>query len=447
MPGMRIGGRAFALVLGAVLIAATHLPPARAGDIPKFEVDASWPKPLPNNWVLGQVGGITTDKDGHIWVLQRPRTLTDDEKGAALTPPRSKCCVPAPPVLEFDADGNLLRSWGGPGSGYTWVGNEHGIEVDDSGFVWITGNAPTDGVVLKFTTDGKYVGQIGTVGPIKGSNDTTALGRPAETFVDEAAREIYIADGYANRRVIVFNADTLAFKRYWGAYGHKPNDDKQQPYDPLRDFDGVAVIGASPLVLAVPAGQGVHSLADLQKLARSTPGGINFGSPGKGSPAHLLTSALVEKLGVPGTHVPFVGEGAGLTALMGQQIHAMTLVIGTAAAQVKAGKLVPLALFGAQRSPLLPDVPTIAEALPAASDLARPAWIAVVAKAGTPPELLNRLNAVTEKCRAGDAHYKSRLEAMNVTLAPSAPGDARTWAARDAAVWRPLIDKLGLATE
>ena len=150
---------------------------------------------------------------------------------------------------------------------------------------------------------------------------------------------------------------------------------------------------------------------------------------------------------MPCTHVPFVGEGAGLTALMGQQIHAMTLVIGTAAAQVKAGKLVPLALFGVQRSPLLPDVPTIAEALPAASDLARPAWIAVVAKAGTPPELLNRLNAVTEKCRGGDAQYKSRLEAMNVTLTATAPADARAWAARDAAVWRPLIDKLGLATE
>ena len=92
------------------------------------------------------------------------------------------------------------------------------------------------------------------------------------------------------------------------------------------------------------------------------------------------------------------------------------------------------------------DVPTIAEALPAASDLARPAWIAVVAKAGTPPELVNKLNTVTEKCRT-DAQYKSRLEAMNVTLTSSTPADARVWAARDAAVWRPLIDKLGLATE
>lgn len=221
---------------------------------------------------------------------------------------------------------------------------------------------------------------------------------------------------------------------------------KQPPYDPLRDFDGVALLGTSPLVLAVPAGQGIASLADLATLARATPGGMNFGSPGKGSPAHLLTSALVERLGVQGTHVPFVGEGAGLTALMGQQIHAMTLVIGTAAAQVKAGKLVPLALFGAQRSPLLPDVPTVSEALPAASDLARPAWIAVVAKAGTPPELLQKLNTVTEKCR-GDSQYKTRLEAMNVTLTASAPSDVRAWAARDAAVWRPLIDKLGLATE
>ena len=224
--------RLFGIVAGSALAWLAIAAAARAADVPRFEVDAAWPKPLPNNWSIGQVGGITTDAQGHIWVLQRPRSLTDDEKGASLTPPRSKCCVLAPPVLEFDADGNLLRSWGGPGEGYQWVGNEHGIEVDDKGFVWITGNAATDGVVLKFTSDGKYVGQIGAIGPSKGSNDTTILSRPAETVVDETAREIYIADGYGNRRVIVFDADTLAFKRYWGAYGNKPNDDKQPAYDP-----------------------------------------------------------------------------------------------------------------------------------------------------------------------------------------------------------------------
>ena len=133
----------------AMLIAAPA--PSHAGDIPTFAVDASWPKPLPNNWILGQVGGITVDAQGHIWVIHRPRSLTDDEKGAALNPPRSKCCVSAPPVLEFDADGNLLRSWGGPGEGYEWVGREHGIEVDEKGFVWVGGNADNDNAILKFT--------------------------------------------------------------------------------------------------------------------------------------------------------------------------------------------------------------------------------------------------------------------------------------------------------
>ena len=117
----------------AMLIAAPAS--SHAGEIPAFAVDASWPKPLPNNWILGEVGGITVDAQGHIWVIHRPRSLTDDEKGAALNPPRSKCCVSAPPVLEFDTDGNLLRSWGGPGEGYEWVGREHGIEVDEKGFV------------------------------------------------------------------------------------------------------------------------------------------------------------------------------------------------------------------------------------------------------------------------------------------------------------------------
>jgi hypothetical protein len=221
------------VLTAAVVLSATALPrTAHAGEIPTFAVDASWPKPLPNNWIIGQVGGITADWQGHIWVVQRPSSLTDDEKGAALTPPRSKCCVPAPPVLEFDTDGNLLRAWGGPGEGYEWVANEHGIEVDERGFVWLTGNAPNDSKILKFTLDGKFVMQIGKNAPGKGSNDTTQLGRPAEVAVDKEADEIYVADGYGNRRVIVFDASTGAYKRHWGAYGKPPNDDKQPPYDP-----------------------------------------------------------------------------------------------------------------------------------------------------------------------------------------------------------------------
>jgi hypothetical protein len=223
----------FIPIASALLMAASASShSARAGEIPTFAVDAAWPKPLPNNWIIGEIGGITTDSQGHIWVFQRPRSLADNEKGASLTPQRSKCCVPAPPVLEFDTDGNLLRSWGGPGAGYDWVGREHGIEVDNKGFVWLTGNAENDNAVLKFTSDGKFVMQIGKIAPSKGSNDTTQLGKPAETAVDEEANEIYVADGYGNHRVIVFDAMSGAYKRHWGAYGNKPDDTKQPPYDP-----------------------------------------------------------------------------------------------------------------------------------------------------------------------------------------------------------------------
>src|ERR1700754_1341047 len=135
------------LVTAAASLGALCPSSASAGEVPSFAVDASWPKPLPNNWIIGQVGGITVDWQGHIWVIHRPRSLTDDEKGATLSPPRSNCCVPAPPVLEFDADGNLLRSWGGLGAGYEWVGREHGIEVDERGFVWVGGNADNDNAI------------------------------------------------------------------------------------------------------------------------------------------------------------------------------------------------------------------------------------------------------------------------------------------------------------
>src|SRR5471032_1945366 len=145
--------------------------PASAADVPHFAVDPAWPKALPNNWIIGQASGVAVDAQDHVWVIQRPRSLTDDEKAASLNPPRSKCCVPAPPVMEFEPDGKLIRAWGGPGQGYDWPENEHGIRIDPKGFVWIGGNGANDGQILKFTQDGKFVLQIGKIGPQTNSGD------------------------------------------------------------------------------------------------------------------------------------------------------------------------------------------------------------------------------------------------------------------------------------
>jgi DNA-binding beta-propeller fold protein YncE len=215
-----------AVLITTALSACASSSSGTSGGAPTFRVDTAWPQPLPNNWILGQVSGVATDADDHVWVLQRPLSLSDDEKGATLNPPHSKCCAPAPSVLEFDRAGKLLRSWGGPGKGYDWPGNEHGIHVDHKGFVWITGNGEKDGQVLKFTRDGKFVLQIGAVGAQTNSADTTRLGQPASLEVDPATNEVYIADGYFNKRVIVFDADTGAYKRHWGSYGKPPVDEK-----------------------------------------------------------------------------------------------------------------------------------------------------------------------------------------------------------------------------
>lgn len=220
--------RSFTGLAGLFLLAAS---PLAAQTVPQFQVDASWPKALPNNWLLGQVASVAVGPDDHVWVLQRPRSLSDDEKGATLKPPRNKCCAPAPSVMEFDADGKFIQGWGHPET-KPWVVNEHGIFIDRKGSVWIAGNAPEDSAIYKFSRDGKPLLTIGVPGPTGGSNDTSRLGRPATLEVDEATNELYVADGYGNRRVIVFDSETGAFKRYWGAYGKKPNDDKQAAYSP-----------------------------------------------------------------------------------------------------------------------------------------------------------------------------------------------------------------------
>jgi hypothetical protein len=220
------------VLLAALAVAGIAGRPASAEDIPRFQVEPFWPKPLPDNWILGQVAGVAVDANDHIWIIHRPGTLVDDEKEAMKTPPASRCCKPAPPVLEFDLEGNLLRHWGGPGAGYEWPKNEHGIFVDKDGNVWLAGNDNADHQILKFTPEGKFLQQIGHAGSTGGSNSQTQLGRPAHMMIDEAAGELYVADGYLNRRIIVFDAKTGAYKRHWGAYGNKPSDEKMPPYDP-----------------------------------------------------------------------------------------------------------------------------------------------------------------------------------------------------------------------
>jgi DNA-binding beta-propeller fold protein YncE len=197
---------------------------------PRFEVDPLWPKPLPNRWYIGSTIGVAVDAQDHVWIVHRPDSLTSNE--AALDLKTGSCCSKAPPVLEFDQAGNLIGHWGGPGPGYEWPESNHGITIDYKGNVWIGGNGTNDAHILKFTQDGKFLAQFGRKGKNAGSNNREHFGRAAKIFVDQKANEAYIADGYLNKRVAVIDADTGEFKRYWGAYGNKPDDTNLGRYDP-----------------------------------------------------------------------------------------------------------------------------------------------------------------------------------------------------------------------
>lgn len=248
-----VGG---ALAVLSVLGGATVSPGveargAQAGSqMPIFTWDPTWPQmPLPMQWTLGNVTGVTVDPDDHVWILQRPFSIAHgSEDGLEHDPPTASCCRMAPPVIEFDQAGNVGRSWGGPGAGYSWPehavedmherhdairdwSGEHGVHADDSGHLWISNNAPkgSDAHVLKFDRDGRHVLTVGTVGKSEGSHDTTALGKPAGIAVNPRTNEVFIADGYANRRVIVFDANSGAYKRHWGAYGRPPDDTVTEP--------------------------------------------------------------------------------------------------------------------------------------------------------------------------------------------------------------------------
>ena len=229
-----------ALLSGAVMTGTPSLAgqtpgPARTTSAmaPYFEFDPTWPKqPFPNKWIVGNVIGVAVGAKDHVWILHRPSGLTDGEKAASLNPPAAECCIPAPQVVEFDQKGTLVQAWGGPGDGYTWSpsGGEHGLSVDHNGHVWV-GNL-NDSHVLKFTSAGKFLLQLGRPGAGKTPSSDPAALAGATASVDPKTNEVYVADGYRHRRVIVFDAETGAYKRQWGAYGKAPDDSVPMKYIP-----------------------------------------------------------------------------------------------------------------------------------------------------------------------------------------------------------------------
>lgn len=231
-----LGAAILSLALGQRELSATL---ERQVQAPHFEVDPMWPKPLPNGWLLGMVIGVGVDARDHVFIVHRGQsTLNARTEGGY--PAVGPCCSAAPPVLEFDPEGNLVNSWGGPvaGADYVWPGSNHGISIDHLGNVWIGGNGTRDSVnmadshILKFTHEGKFLQQIGIPGQPTNSNSMTSFGRVAKVSFDAAANEAYVADGYGNKRVAVLDMTTGAIKRYWGAYGNAPTDSNFGPYDP-----------------------------------------------------------------------------------------------------------------------------------------------------------------------------------------------------------------------
>jgi hypothetical protein len=221
-------------VLAAAELALQGAPAKPAGpQAPVFQVDPYWPKPLPNNWLLGSTIGLSVDSRDHVWITHRGGPFAPKEAGMAQNPPLSSiCCQSAPPVLEFDPAGNLVSSWGGPGAGYEWPDSMHGLTVDFKDNVWLAANGKNDAEVLKFSRQGKFLLQIGHKGQSKGNTDTANVRQATEVNVDPTTNEAYVSDGYGNRRVIVFDGDTGAYKRHWGAYGKMPDDVDPGKYDP-----------------------------------------------------------------------------------------------------------------------------------------------------------------------------------------------------------------------
>jgi hypothetical protein len=259
----------FALVTLAVMMGASPRLLRRAaaaqgsstGKVPAFEPDPTFPR-LPNNWVLGNVASVVVDRHDNVWAIHRPRTVPADKTAA-------------PPVLEFDASGKFLQAWSGDGPGYDWPDAEHNIFVDHEDNVWISGSSPggqskttrSDDMILKFTNAGKFLLQVGGRSVSLGNKDPKSVNKPGDLFVSAKTNEVYVADGYGNRRVVVFDAGTGAFKRMWGAFGAPPEDD--------ADSGGRGPSGGP---LGAPAGRGAGRGSAAPALDTEGPGSPKFSS-------------------------------------------------------------------------------------------------------------------------------------------------------------------------
>ncbi len=197
---------------------------------PTFTVDPSWPHEMPNDWIMGAVTAVFVDAQDHVWVTHLPEVLTPEETSAVQDPPIGECCVPAPVVLEFDANGDLVQGWGDASTQDVseFPRTPHGLFVDHNDFVWV--GTYSHHRLMKFTRSGELVMQIGEYDVTEGSASETLLGGPAGIWVDSGTNEVFVADGYRNRRVVVFDGETGAYLRHWGAYGETPDDEARYDY-------------------------------------------------------------------------------------------------------------------------------------------------------------------------------------------------------------------------
>lgn len=275
------------LALGAALVAVVGMNDRWMGqaveaqgatEYPVFEADPNWPQKLPYNWIMGHVPSVAVDSRDHVFVLSRPNTLAPEDRARS-----------APPVVEYDAAGKFVNAWGGPGiPGFDWPDSEHGIAIDYKNNVWIGGSAPVapslrtlnDDMIIKFTRDGKFLFQIGGRDksptsqnpPVPGGNkDPKSVHQATDVYVYPKTNEAFISDGYGNRRVIVVDADTGAFKRMWGAFGNEPIDVLPAPRG-----GGAGRAGGAPA--AGGGGRGAAQVLDTE----------GEGSPQFGSPVHAV---------------------------------------------------------------------------------------------------------------------------------------------------------------